>query len=302
MTRDLGRRLGGVIEPIAPVPAGVTLRRADEADLGSIRGILASHGNDGAIVIADVVGPYVSHLIQHGRTFVAVLDEMIVGVGAAIDTGRSIHLADLFVDPAHLGRGIGRALLDAVMGEPGPRTTFASDDPRALPLYVRAGMTPLWPCLYLQGAAARLPGRRAGLVTEDASPSDLAALEQAWTGIDRAGDHAHWGAMPQADQFVIRDGGDVIAFGYARARQIVPTRMLHRLVSHPGADPVAATLAALLRTGRDGGQVMVSLPGPHPALRPLLDAGIRIADHDQFMASDPSIVDPVLLIPDAGTL
>jgi hypothetical protein len=44
------------------------------------------------------------------------------------------------------------------------------------------------------------------------------------------------------------------------------------------------------------------MAGPHPALRPLLDAGFRVVDRDQFMASGPAIVDPVRLIPHAGML
>jgi hypothetical protein len=39
------------------------------------------------------------------------------------------------------------------------------------------------------------------------------------------------------------------------------------------------------------------LPGPHPALRPLLDAGARIRDRDTFMASQPDLVDPTRLLP-----
>jgi hypothetical protein len=57
----------------------------------------------------------------------------------------------------------------------------------------------------------------------------------------------------------------------------------------------------LARAGRDG-EVMACLLGPHPALRPLLEAGIRIVDRDQFLASDPELVDPTRLIPNPGML
>ena len=82
-----------------------SIREATEDDLPAIREILAAHGNDGAIVIADVVGPYLRHLIAHGRARVAADDGAVVGFGAAIDTGRSVHLADLFVQsgPARPG-------------------------------------------------------------------------------------------------------------------------------------------------------------------------------------------------------
>ena len=59
-----------------------------------------------------------------------------------LDTGRARMLADLFVEPGRLGTGLGRPLLSALFEDAPVRATFASSDPRALPLYVRAGMTP----------------------------------------------------------------------------------------------------------------------------------------------------------------
>jgi GNAT superfamily N-acetyltransferase len=284
----------------APPPAAA-LRSATLDDLTPIRSLLAAHGNDGPIVIADIVGPYISHLIGRGRAQVAIIDGEIVGFGAAIDAGRAVHLADLFVHPERLGQGIGKALLGAVLEGAIQRTTFASDDPRALPLYVRAGMQPLWAGLYVQGPSAALPSTAANLRTESAGWDRLAALELDWSGFDRTVDHAYWGAMADVDAFVVRVDEAVIAFGYARVRQAVRIRILDRLVMHPDAEPVGTALAALARAGR-GGPVITCLSGPHPALRPLLEAGFRVVDRDQFMASGPAIVDPVRLIPHSGML
>jgi hypothetical protein len=107
--------------------------------------------------------------------------------------------------------------------------------------------------------------------------------------------------MPDGDPFLVRDGGAVAAFGYARARQAFPMRVLDRLVIHPDADPVATTIAALARAGR-GGPVHACLLGPHPVLRPLLKAGFRVVDRDVFLASDPGIADPLRLVPNPGML
>ena len=202
-----------------------------------------------------------------------------------------------------LGQGIGRPLLDAVFGDAERRTTFASDDPRALPIYVRAGMRPFWASLYVEGPSSRLPAPPAGLTTRDASAEDVAAFEEAWRDHGRLADWRHWAAQPAADTFVVLDGEVVVGIANARARQASPVRVLNRLVVHPdaGVDPVPVTLAALARAGRDG-IVLAAVQGPSPVVRPLLDLGFRIADRDQFMASEPDIVDPARLIPNPGML
>jgi len=62
----------------------------------------------------------------------------------------------------------------------------------------------------------------------------------------------------------------------------------------------------VFQAGRPGGpQVTIdskAKEGPSPALRPLLDLGFRIADRDQFMASEPGLIDPARLIPNPGML
>ena len=116
-------------------------------------------------------------------------------------------------------------------------------------------------------------------------------------------DWRHWAAQSAADTFAVLDGEIVVGIANARARQASPVRVLNRLVVHPDAavDPVAVTTAALARAGREG-IVLASVQGPSPVLRPLLDLGFRIADRDQFLASDPDLVDPARLIPNPGML
>jgi hypothetical protein len=218
-----------------------------------------------------------------------------------VDAGVALHLADLFVRPDCLGEGIGRPLLTALFGTAGPRTTFASDDPRALPLYVRAGMAPLWVCLYVEGASAMIPVPARSIELEAAPPGRLAELEKAWTGVDRGVDHAFWASQGDADSFIVAEHGDPVAIVHARARQTSPARAIDRLLVRPGADPVGPTLAALRRTGR-GGSVQACVQGPSPVLRRLLDLGFLVTDRDQYMASDPGLVDPARLIPNPGML
>lgn len=67
---------------------------------------------------------------------------------SSVRTQRDWVLNDLFVDPAHRGRGIGRALLDACAGlvrETGARgmsLVTAADNDTARRLYERYGFTP----------------------------------------------------------------------------------------------------------------------------------------------------------------
>jgi GNAT superfamily N-acetyltransferase len=279
----------------------VEIRAATLDDVPSIRSLLAAHGDDGPATTVDIVGPYLGHLIEHATALVSERAEEILAFGAGVNTGVSRHLADLFVRPDSLGQGIGRPLLAAVLGDAWPRTTFASADPRALPLYVRAGMTPLWPCLYLEGSSDGLPAPDPTITIAAAAPVPLSDLERAWTGAHRPIDHAFWASQADAEPFAVFEGGQPVALGYARARQASPARAIDRLVIRPGFDPIAPVLAAI-RHGARGSAIVVCLFGPQPVLPILLRARFRIIDRDQFMASDSGLIDPIRLLPSPGML
>jgi GNAT superfamily N-acetyltransferase len=277
------------------------IRAAVDGDVTAIRQILAAHDEDEPGVEPDVVGPYLRHLITHHRALVTVEGDEVVAYGAIVDAGVATHLADLFVHPDRLGQGIGRALLVALFGSAPRRTTFASRDPRALPVYVRAGMLPLWINLYLAGDASMLPVVERGLAVDTIDASVMAGLERGWTGADRSRDHAFWAARPDADPFVVTDDRGPVALGHARAMTGSNARSLGRLVIRPDADPVAPVVAALRRAGRDG-PVAATIPGPNPALTVLLEHGFRIEDQDQAMGSAANLIDPLHLLPNPAML
>jgi GNAT superfamily N-acetyltransferase len=277
------------------------IRPASVEDVPAIREILAAHGNDGPVTTVDIVGPYVRHLLAHHRVLVATEGELVLGFGAVVDAGVAIHLADLFIRPDRLGQGIGRPLLDALFGDAPRRTTFASADPRALPVYVRAGMLPRWVALYLEGEVDRLPGPPSSFTVKAAEAPRLAALEQDWIGIDRSADHAYWAAQPEADSFVVLEAGEPVAIAHARRRQVGTARAVDHALVRPGADPVPALLAVVRRAG-ERAPVLVLSPGPNPLLPILLGAGLRIVDRDQYMASHADLVDPARLLPNGGLL
>ncbi len=280
------------------------IRPATIDDIPAIRTLLRAHGNDTLVEPGgiDIVGPYVHHLVAHHVVRVSVDGGALAGFAGALDTGWCRMLSDLFVDPERLGTGIGRPLLDAVFDGAPARATFASDDPRAVPLYIRAGMTPLWTNFYLDGDAHGLPETAHGLRVRAALPGEGADLELAWDGADRTIDHEHWATRPEGDAFVVDDALGPAAIGYARGRQVGTSRVVDRLLLRPGADPITTAMAAMRRAARDNPVLRVHVFGPNPLLPALLEAGFRIVDRDQFLASDPSLVDPVRLLPNPGML
>jgi GNAT superfamily N-acetyltransferase len=250
------------------------VRGAADGDLPAIARIaLANDDVDGAD------SRYVAHLRAHGRFLIAAAAD---GVAAGYCAVRCLDgltlLCDLFVDPARHGGGTGRRLLDAVFEADGERSTFASRDPRAMSLYVRYGMVPRWPLLYLEGPPL------AGPSAERVPAAVAAAAERELNGRDRSADYAFWAATPGATGLLVRDGDTVAAAGIAG-----PDRLFH-LVTADGADP-AATLRAALATFT-AARVRLCLPGPHPALPLLLDARWRIEDADQHMSSRPDLLSP----------
>jgi len=273
----------------------VVIRPATEADLESIEAVLRAHDDapPGVPPFPDgAYHSYLRHLLARGTVSVAMAGGAIIGFGASIDTLRAVHLADLFVLPHAMGEGIGRRLVESVFPTSTPRTTFASDDPRAMHLYVGLGMTPLWPNFYLDGLARTLP-EVDGVELASAEWAEVAALELQWTGHDRSEDYRVWAERPGNRFFVVRAGGLPVAAGDSRRRLRGTGRWLPRLIPAPETDPVPATLLAMRHAADEDGVVGACVMGPNPALRPLIvDYGFRIVDRDTFMATDPSLLDP----------
>ena len=289
----------------------LSLRAATVDDVAELEAItLASetgpaHADD--LVAPDLTGvhvPYLTFLIRRGRVVVADLDGRAVGFGATVNTGRSTHLADLFVRPEHQGSGIGRRLLDEVYADAWPRTTFGSDDPRAVPLYLRAGMGAHWPNLYLAGDPGRLSTANTGLDAEPGTVEDVAAMEAEWAGVDRGPDLDYWRSLPGGRPIVVRQAGRIVGVGVGRDRFTGPGRWVHEAMAAPDADG-PSVLLALMHATLAGEGVSVAgacVAGPSPLARTLLEAGFRIADRDTFLASDPTLIDPLRSIVNTGVL
>jgi GNAT superfamily N-acetyltransferase len=279
-----------------PVVAVIAVREAVPADLPQIAAVALAAGQDEEWGGAGAA--YVTHLLAHGRVVVGVCGDSVIGFGATRPIGSGpgavSMLCDLFVDPRLHGSGCGRAMLAELWPGRGRRMTFSSLHGHALPLYTSFGLDAWWPLLYLRGrvgAVAAPDGWRA----DPATPAEVAALELAWTGVDRSDDHLAWARRPAGVGLLARRGGQVMAG--ATAGGAAGEYGLTHLALAPSADAAEAVLAMLAGLRPEDGQALVCLPGPHPAVRPLLAAGWRVAEFDLYMATEPGLLDPSRAVP-----
>jgi GNAT superfamily N-acetyltransferase len=275
------------------------VRAAELGDVAAIAKVAAAAGQDEEWSGSDPA--YTRHLISHGTVLVAEHDGTVAGFGATqrVGTGPGAvtMLCDLFVDPERHGLGVGQALL-ARLWRPGTaRITFSSLHAHALPLYLRAGLDPWWPLLYLAGEVAALT-RPDRWTVDRAQPREVAALESDWTGVLREDDHLAWAARPGGQPVLAGRGGEVLAAGTV-AGAGAEYGLVHLALSPAAGDEDArdAVLAVLASLEPRDGRARVCLPGPHPAARPLLAAGWHNEFIDVFMATEPGLLDPRRAVP-----
>jgi GNAT superfamily N-acetyltransferase len=282
----------------------MNVRLATDADGSAIAAILEA--NDEPVSWPGVPrAPYVEHLLSRPglRCVVGELDGRVAGMAGSIEFGRPDRrfLTDLYVDPGRQSQGLGRRMLAAVMDGARDRMTFSSSDRRALSSYIRSGMRPWWPLLYVESDAAALGAASPGDEVRSAGVAETARLSLAWTGIDRTADFAFYASLPDAAGFVISLDGADAAVGWARRELAEPGRWLDHASIAPDADPIRAAFA-ILRTAGSGGRIGAAIGGPHPAVPRLLDAGVRIGETDTFCATDPGLFDPSRIFPSPGML
>jgi GNAT superfamily N-acetyltransferase len=279
-----------------PTVAEIGVREAVLADLPQIAAVALAAGQDEEWGGAGAA--YMTHLLAHGRVVVGVFDDSVVGFGAtrAIGTGPAAvsMLCDLFVDPRLHGSGCGRAMLAELWPGRGRRLTFSSLHGNALPLYTSFGLDAWWPLLYLRGRVDAVAAPD-GWQAEPATPAEVAALELAWTGIDRSDDHLAWSRRPGGSGLLARRRGQVMASGTAGGAD--GEYGATHLALAPSAEAADAVLTLVAALRPEDGQAVVCLPGPHPAVRPLLAAGWRVTEFDLYMATEPALLDPSRAVP-----
>jgi GNAT superfamily N-acetyltransferase len=225
------------------------------------------------------------HLLDYGDLWMAERDEIAVGFSGAAPRGETTFLTDLFIDPRNHSEGVGNKLLQQAL-DPYPREscfTVSSSDMRALALYARYGMQPLWPNFMLH-AHKLVPGSFAGhgLQVSQADPYDpeYVGWDAAASGRVRPQDIAFWVEREDGVSLWMEQDGERI--GYAMIRLRGGSIWQHRAarlgpigVREPG-HATAVLMAAIDWTMQHTQHLRVDLLGPHPGLATLLASGFRI--------------------------
>lgn len=197
------------------------------------------------------------HILETGTSVVAEEAGRLLGFGASWQRDEHWFLASLFVDETAQGGGLGSTLLDAVWGAAARRRTITDAiQPVSNALYGRRGLIPATPILRFAGHP-NSDGR--GLRPEKA---DLAAIDVAAYGFDRAIDHAYW---EQHARRTTWPGAYTYTFP---GGEIGPVA---------GLDAGAAAGALAAELARAGGDVRLQIPGSSRALVEVaLAAGLRL--------------------------
>src|SRR4051794_34389369 len=195
--------------------------------------------------------------MRTGTSVVADDGAGVVGFGASFTRGEDWFLASLFVAPEAQARGLGSALLDAVWGEARRRRTCTDAiQPVSNGLYARRGLVPATPLLTFFGKPS-LDRHR------EPAETDVAALDDAAYGFDRAVDHAYWSTIGRRTGW-----GDAYSYTFPHG-DIGPVA---------GRDGAAAARALAAELTAADGDVRVRIPGSSRALVEVaLEAGLRLS-------------------------
>lgn len=239
------------------------------------------------------VPSYLRHVLQTGTMYVAEQDEKVLAFAGAITRGNITFLTDLFVWPAHQSGQLGKTLLHSVLPQDDRvHCTMSSSDPRALALYIRAGMRPQWPhfALRLVKPTHEMP-LTPGMEIIEADPGDPALVR--WdaqvSGRLRPVDHLYWVREQRAVPLWFRRQGQNVGYGYIRlgAGTLWDPQActLGPIGASTPEDATACVLAAVNWALQQAEVLHIDVPGPHPCLASLLERGFRITYVDTFVST-----------------
>jgi hypothetical protein len=239
------------------------------------------------------IPPYLSHVLQTGTLYVAEMDGKILAFAGVITRGNISFLTDLFVWPTHQSGQLGKKLLRSVLPPDDlVHCTMSSSDPRALALYIRAGMRPQWPhfALRLEKSMYKMPLAPDVEIIE-ADPGDPALVQ--WdaqiSGRPRPVDHQFWVRDERAIPMWFRRQGQAVGYGYVRLGAGTLSDPQACTLGPIGAstpeDAAACVLAAVNWALQHAEVLHIEVPGPHACLATLLESGFRITYVDTFVST-----------------
>jgi ribosomal protein S18 acetylase RimI-like enzyme len=252
------------------------------------------------------------HELGSAEFYVAALGDRVAGFAAAVVRDQIVFLSECFVGAAFQSRGVGQALVQRLLAPDGRvRCTLSSRDPRALSLYIRAGLRPRWPhfCLFADTARlADLPAGTAEVAVVGESAPDLVEWDAAIGGRRRPADHAYGREQTGALPLWFTRAGQPIGYGYFQLR--TPEDLWYPdgptmgpIGARNPADALECVLAAVRWARPRAATLRMGVPGPHLALAPLLDAGFQITYVEMFVSSaDQPFMDAACYVPASSTL
>jgi GNAT superfamily N-acetyltransferase len=270
-------------------------RPANEAELGSVYEVFYQNEllDNPHLPLPGNIPPYLRHVLQTGTLYVAENDGKILAFAGAITRGNISFLTDLFVLPSHQSGQLGKTLLRSVLPQDDLiHCTMSSSDPRALALYIRAGMHPQWPhfALRLEKPTQAWP-LAADMEIIEANPADpaLVSWDAQISGRLRPVDHQFWVHEERAVPLWFRRQGQTVGYGYVRlgAGTLLDPQActLGPIGVSIPEDATACVLAAVNWALQQVEVLYIEVPGPHPCLETLLERGFRISYFDTFVST-----------------
>lgn len=227
--------------------------------------------------------------------WVAEDDGNIAGFAWSWVCGDVWFLAQLFVDPARQGSGIGNALLERTLeharksGAAHKALITFTFNRVSQGLYMRHGLFPKTPVYVLGGARERVvrdlpepPLRAVGIDGSAATMEKLVEIDSRALGVSREKHHRYLRTDPATTGALLCVGSDPVGYGYISASgHIGPLAVMH-----PDLLRDAFATALRLAADRSADKVSAFLPGTcESALGLAVDQGMRITFPMLLMAS-----------------
>jgi len=257
------------------------------------------------------IPPHLRHVLHTGTIYVAEQDGKVLAFAGAITRGNITFLTDLFVLPTQQSSQLGKTLLHGILPQDDlVHCTAASSDPRALALYIRAGMRPQWPdfALRLEKPTREWPSTSdVEIIEADAADPELVEWDAQISGRSRPVDLLYWVREQRAVPLWFRRQGQTVGYAYIRLRGGMvwdaQACVLGPIGVYTPQDATACVLAAAHWALQHAEVLRVDVLGPHPCLATLLERGFRIDHVDTFVSStDTPFFDARCYIASGGDL